>query len=147
MPHNPTPNSHQAARWLSLTEPASAPGVGAVTEADIRELVDSFYRVVRDDAVLGPIFDRHIKDWSLHLPRMYDFWSTVVLRTGRYAGRPIEAHAMIPDLTLAHFERWLSLWEATVTRVLAVYTPPAREAFIASAQRMAASMAGRLCPA
>ena len=90
---------------------------------------------------LGPIFDRHVKDWSLHLPKMYDFWSTVVLRTGRYAGRPIEAHERIPGLTAAHFQRWIALWTRTVQRVVPI---SAQDLFIVSAQRMARSMSDRL---
>jgi hemoglobin len=84
----------------------------------IRTLVDTFYEGVRDDPMLGPIFARHVADWSLHLPKMYDFWSTVVLRTGRYAGRPLDAHQRLPGLTAAHFARWLDLWRHTVARVV-----------------------------
>jgi hemoglobin len=72
---------------------------------------------------------------------MYDFWSAVVLRTARYAGRPFEAHAGLPELSPAHFERWLALWEATVERVI---PPAARAGFTVAAGRMAASMTSRL---
>lgn len=137
------------ARALPLTEPGGSGGAdvaagAAVSEADIRALVDSFYDAVRRDDLLGPVFARHVKDWSLHLPKMHDFWSTVVRRTGRYAGRPFEAHQPIPGLTPAHFDRWLMLWEATVSRVLASSGVAAREAFIVAARRMAASMSVRL---
>lgn len=112
-----------------------------ISEAQIRTLVDTFYQSIRSDDLLGPIFDRHVKDWLLHLPKMYDFWSTVVLRTGRYAGRPIEVHERIPGLTAPHFQRWLALWTRTVQSVMPA---PAQEMFIASAQRMAQSMSDRL---
>lgn len=138
--------SHEESRRpptpLPLTEPlAGSRTAEHVAEPDIRALVDSFYEMVRVDDLLGPIFARHVADWSLHLPKMHDFWSTVVLRTGRYAGRPIEAHERLPGLTHAHFDRWLSLWERTVVLVIA---PQARAAFIVAARRMAASMSARL---
>lgn len=107
----------------------------------IRTLVDTFYDGVRHDAMLGPIFARHVADWSLHLSKMYDFWSTAVLRTGRYAGRPLETHQRLPELSAAHFARWLDLWRHAVARVV---PETARDAFLLPAQRMAASMTSAL---
>ena len=124
-----------------LTESLARVAGSSVSEATIAELVDRFYTVIRNDAVLGPIFMEHVRDWDAHLPKMRAFWSTVVLRTGTYAGRPVEAHERIPGLTHEHFERWLALWEATVNNVV---EPDAREAFVLAAKRMAATMAGRV---
>lgn len=127
---------------LPLTEPlAGSCAAEHVTELDVRALVESFYETVRVDDLLGPIFARHVADWSLHLPKMHDFWSTVALRTGRYAGRPIEAHERLPGLTQAHFDRWLALWEQAVGRVIA---PQGRMVFLVAARRMAAAMSARL---
>ena len=78
-------------------------------EAVLRELVHCFYDKVRRDAVLGPIFDRHILNWEPHLERMVAFWSSVALMTGRYHGRPVAAHTPLP-LRASDFERWLSLF-------------------------------------
>jgi hemoglobin len=130
------------ARALPLTEAPRAAAAHAVSEADIRGLVDSFYVAVRRDDVLGPVFAGHVADWSLHLPKMYDFWSTVILRTGRYAGRPFEVHRAIPGLSPAHFERWLALWETTVARAFS--REETRAAFVVAAHRMGASMVARL---
>lgn len=128
-------------RELPLSEARGAAGELGVDEGTIRRLVDSFYAVVRDDDLLGPIFARHVKDWSAHLPKMYDFWSTVVLRTGRYAGRPVEAHERIPGIGAAHFTRWLELWGRTVSEVVPA---GARGAFTVSADRMARAMLAQL---
>ncbi len=129
-------------RPLPLTERAlTSPRAEVVSEADIRRLVDAFYDTVRDDDLIGPIFERRVANWSHHLPKMYDFWSTVVLHSARYSGRPIEVHRVIAGLSPAHFERWLSLWEATVARVI---DRPARDAFVQAARRMASSMSTRL---
>ena len=51
------------------------------TEADVRLLVDEFYDAIRGDALLNPIFTEIAQvDWSSHLPKMYAFWSGLILR-------------------------------------------------------------------
>lgn len=103
-------------------------------------LVDSFYRRVRADEVLGPVFDRAIAEaeWPAHLQRMTAFWSSVMLASGRYHGDPMRAHlkhrnAIAPDM----FARWLALWEETARERLA---PEAAAAVIAKAHRIAESL-------
>ena len=83
------------------------------TEADIARLVHTFYAAVRDDDTLGPIFDAHIEDWDHHLARMVDFWSSVLLRTGRYAGTPMPKHIALPGLSGELFRHWLQLFHQT----------------------------------
>ncbi len=90
---------------------------GAADEGDIRRLVMVFYDEARRDVLLGPIFDEVFGDWDAHYDTMCDFWSSAVLRTGRYSGRPASAHFGL-GLTEAHFERWLSLWERVARREL-----------------------------
>lgn len=65
-------------------------------QAILREMVLRFQGRVRADAVLGPIFEALIADWSPHLERMVAFWSSVGLMTGRYHGAPVPAHATLP---------------------------------------------------
>lgn len=126
---------------LPLTEsPGAHPPNLSADELLIRRLVDSFYESIRADAVLGPIFAANVKDWSVHLPKMYDFWSSMVLRSGRYSGRPIQAHMKFDGLTPAMFVRWLALWRETVNTVVPPNPPSARASFINAAQRMAANM-------
>ena len=87
---------------LPLTRPLNRDVLEFIDEASIRALVDAFYERVRADETLGPIFARLITDWQSHMPKMYDFWTSAVLRTGRYSGRPIEAHQGLPGVELAH---------------------------------------------
>lgn len=134
------PDKTERTARLPLTEARRANAHG-VTEADIRALVDAFYAGVREDDLLGPVFERHVKDWSVHLPKMYAFWGTVILHTGRYSGRPLEVHQAIPELSPPLFERWLALWERTVA---ARFDPVTAEQFVIAARRMAASMMARL---
>ncbi|MBS0244478.1 MAG: group III truncated hemoglobin [Proteobacteria bacterium] len=115
-----------------------APGIEAgVTEAMIRDLVHRFYAKVRQDELLGPIFNRAIPDWDAHLDKLCGFWSSVTLMTGRYKGTPMQAHATLPGITGEHFDHWLALFRDTAT---AVCPPEAAALFIDRSRRIAQSL-------
>ena len=100
-----------------MTHP-KAPGFSlGITGSMIRGLVDAFYARVRADAVLGPIFEAKIHDWEEHLAKLTDFWSSIVLMSGRYKGRPMPVHAAIPEISDEHFVRWLKLFGDTAGEV------------------------------
>lgn len=81
---------------------------------EIKALVDSFYTKVREDELLGGIFQEVIQDkWPEHLQKMYRFWQTVLLKEHTYYGSPFPPHAKLP-VTKAHFDRWLKLFRETV---------------------------------
>ena len=85
-----------------------------LTEADVTLLVNSFYAKVRVDPVLGDIFNSIIKDnWPVHLKRMIDFWSTVLLYTRIYKDDPMPKHLPMP-INKEHFDRWLALFDETI---------------------------------
>lgn len=106
-----------------------------VDELMIDRLVRHFYAAVRRDADLGPIFEARIKDWEPHLTRMIDFWSSVMLRTGRYHGQPMPMHAPLP-VDASHFDRWLALFESSARQVC----DAGADLFIARAHRIAQSL-------
>jgi hemoglobin len=91
----------------------------ALDEALIRAVVHAFYDDVRRDPLLGPVFDARIapEEWPHHLAKLCDFWSATLLRTGRYAGRPLPPHLTLPGLGEEHFRRWLQLFRDTVQRL------------------------------
>ncbi|MHB1198979.1 MAG: group III truncated hemoglobin [Polaromonas sp.] len=70
------------------------PSADLCTEEEVSQLVHTFYDNVRNDAVLGPIFERNVKDWSAHLPKMVDFWSLALRGTARFHGTPMPKHAV-----------------------------------------------------
>jgi hemoglobin len=117
-------------------------------EAQLRELVHRFYKKVRDDGTLGPIFADRISDWDPHMARMVDFWSSVALMTGRYHGAPLPAHTGLP-VTRAHFDHWLMLFRETAREVC---TPQGADHVISRAERIARSLhmavqnAQAICP-
>jgi hemoglobin len=84
-------------------------------EALIRRVVYRFYAVAREDEVIGPVFRRVISDerWQAHLEHIVTFWSSMLLGTGTYGGRPMPKHMAIPELDDRHFQRWLALFRQT----------------------------------
>ena len=72
------------------------PSADLCTGEEVSQLVHTFYENVRNGAVLGPIFERHVKDWSAHLPKMVDFWSAAHCGTARFHGAPMPKHAVLP---------------------------------------------------
>jgi hemoglobin len=104
-----------------------------ITEPEISTLVDAFYAKVRKDPEIGPIFNAIVDDWPHHLALLKDFWSTVLLTTGRYKGDPMMKHLQL-SLDPPHFERWLALFAETAKEVL----PPDHAAtIIDKSQRIA----------
>ncbi len=85
-----------------------------LTLDDIKLLVNSFYDKVRDDQLIGPVFNERIQDrWPEHLAKMYTFWQTVLLGEHTYYGSPFPPHAQLP-VEHHHFQRWLSLFSDTL---------------------------------
>ena len=78
-------------------------------------VVSAFYARARRDEVIGPVFERVIPAdrWPEHIQTITDFWSSMLLGTRRYVGRPMPKHLAIPELNDAHFQRWLTLFRAT----------------------------------
>lgn len=84
------------------------------TLEDIKILVDNFYQLIREDKLLGPIFNPILKDrWGPHLEKMYRFWQTVLLQEHTYYGSPFPPHAKLP-VTQLHFDTWLKLWYGVI---------------------------------
>ncbi|MDB5241965.1 MAG: sec-independent protein translocase TatC, partial [Spirosoma sp.] len=60
---------------------------------DVEELVGQFYGKIRQDVMLGPVFDVVAQvDWEHHIPRLVGFWSTVLLGSDQYRGNPVLPH-------------------------------------------------------
>lgn len=108
-------NPTRTANAVPVPPPACAAASGAISEDDIVALVHRFYANVREDAVLGPIFTRHVDDWDAHLALLVDFWSALLRGTRRFRGAPVTRHNALPGLDAALFERWLALFDATTT--------------------------------
>jgi hemoglobin len=85
---------------------------------DIELLVDTFYNKIQKDAYIGPYFTDVAKvDWSKHLPKMYEFWASILLGEGSYRGHPMSKHLGVDrrrEIHRPHFEHWMLMWRDTV---------------------------------
>jgi hemoglobin len=108
-------------------------------DEDLLGLLTDFYARVERDELLAPYFAA--VDMAEHMPRIADFWSTMIFHTGRYSGNAFRPHLAMPGLTAAHFARWLETLEATVDAHAA---GPAAEHMKALGHRIAFNMQMRL---
>jgi len=108
-------------------------------DADLHPLLVSFYAAVADDALLAPYFAS--LDMREHLPRIVDFWSTLLFQTRRYSGNAFRPHLEMPGLSAERCAHWLATLEATLD---ASYAGPIVEQMKALAHRIAYSMQLRL---
>jgi hemoglobin len=85
--------------------------------ADVDLLVRRFYQAVIPDPVLGPIFHGFGVDWSVHIPKLVDFWANRLLGIEGYVGNAVAAHQPVLDrfpFGARELDRWLELWRETV---------------------------------
>jgi hemoglobin len=117
---------------------SSADKLDHISEDGLCRLVDAFYVKVRADPELGPIFARAIPgDWQPHLTKMYAFWSSVMLSTGRYKGNPVVKHLVIPGMKFELFARWLALFDQTCREM---FDDGVSDTLRAKAERIAESL-------
>ncbi len=91
---------------------ASKPDISS--REDIILMVNTFYEHVQKDAELDHVFNGVAKiDWETHLPKMYDFWESIIFKNAVYKGNPMRLHKQlhgIQHLTPSMFETWLGLF-------------------------------------
>ena len=113
--------------------------LGELRDEDLLGVLTDFYARVERDELLAPYFA--VVDMTEHMPRIVDFWSTLIFQTGRYDGNAFRPHLAMMGLTSAHFGRWLETLEATVDAHAA---GPAADHMKALGHRIAFSMQMRL---
>jgi hemoglobin len=112
--------------------------IGSISECGIGLLVDRFYAKVRVDPVLGPVFERVLRGkWGPHLETMRNFWSSVMLTSGRYKGAPVPAHLRVKGIEPQMFDRWLRLFGETCDEL---FENEVAEVFRTKAARIAESL-------
>ena len=120
-------------------EPRRAHPETDLRDEDLHDLLVDFYDRVAADELLAPYFA--VVDMRAHMPRIVDFWSTLLFHTGRYSGNAFRPHLEMPGLTAEHFAHWLAVLESTVDDRVA---GPGAEYMKALAHRIAYSMQLRL---
>lgn len=85
---------------------------------DIELLINQFYSRVRQDDVLGIIFNEVVQmDWPHHIPLIVDFWETILLDADKYHQNAMTPHFAINQvypLQKQHFDRWVQLFIETL---------------------------------
>lgn len=75
----------------------------------LQNLLHHFYSVVRQHALLGPIFNQQIEDWPSHLEKIGSFWARLTGGPSAYSGQMPMKHLNL-GIEPRHFSAWLQLW-------------------------------------
>lgn len=109
-----------------------------LNRASIATLVHDFYADIRRDSMLQPVFDGAIgAHWEPHLARMVDFWCSVMLSSGDFKGNVFGKHMQLQGIEMAHFRRWLGLFETHARRL---FDAEVADKFMLAARRISASL-------
>ncbi len=85
---------------------------------DVIKFVNTFYKKVETDPIIGYIFTDIAKvNWQYHLPKMYDFWESILFGKALFKGNPMEVHFKLnqkQSLGLEEFNRWKELFFETI---------------------------------
>lgn len=90
---------------------------------DVALMVNSFYDKVRKNERLGFLFDETAQvDWDTHLPKMYDFWESVLFDKAIFSGNPMAKHQWLHSLQkleAADFDLWLEIFKTNIDQLFA----------------------------
>jgi hemoglobin len=115
------------------------------SRSEIHDLVVRFYREIVFDELLGPVFaDVAEVDWSIHIPKLIDFWCRVLLGEPGYDGYILHAHQEVHEIEAFQpelFDRWYRLFVESVDEG---WQGPFAEAAKVHAARMAGVLSRRL---
>ncbi len=85
---------------------------------DIELIVNTFYEKVRNNTILGYIFNDVANiNWEAHLPKMYSFWASILLGEHSFSGNPMQKHIALSKITAMtdkEFSEWLHLFIQTI---------------------------------
>lgn len=118
------------------------------TADDLRQVVASFYAIVRQDDFIGPIFNSFIpaEHWPAHIEKITGFWRFRLFEEETYEGRPLVNHLEVDKhtgygLTRQHFDHWVRLWSENLDRQ---FSGPVVMQAKSIAENMAFHMGGRV---
>ncbi|MBL7766484.1 MAG: group III truncated hemoglobin [Chitinophagaceae bacterium] len=88
------------------------------TRADIEQVIRIFYEKLLADERIAYLFTEIAKiDLSTHLPRLCDFWESIIFDKNDYAKNVMTLHTHLHQqspLTAEHFKIWLHYFFETV---------------------------------
>jgi hemoglobin len=88
------------------------------SRADLEYLLQQFYQKAFADPLIGFFFTEVVPlDLETHIPRIADFWESVIFNTRGYRKNVMEVHQHISDLSpikKEHLDQWVKIFTATV---------------------------------
>lgn len=88
---------------------------------DVKLLVSTFYSKIRQDSLLGTIFNSMIAEgeWETHLEKLTDFWETNLFGIPKFKGAPTQKHIKTDShfnhiIDKKYFDQWLNLWTSSI---------------------------------
>lgn len=113
--------------------------------SDVEQLVDAFYALALDDPVIGHYFTEIAQiNLEEHLPKMYRFWSALILGAPAYQGNAFLPHALLNEklpFEARHFDRWLALFFGVIDDR---FEGPKAELAKKRARHIATALSGKL---
>jgi hemoglobin len=92
---------------------------------DILNVLHAFYSEVQKDPVIGIFFTEIIRvDWEQHIPKIADFWESLLFGTQNYSGNVMEKHLHLNALKAIQandLDIWFSYWERTIRKMYLGY--------------------------
>ena len=119
-----------------MTRPILTPRFPATPE-QINAQVHAFYARVREDTMLGSVFNKHVHEWHAHEEKIAAFWRNAILFERSYDGNPQRVHSERPDVKPEMFAHWLDLFEEVAHGTL---PPETATPWVALARRIRAGM-------
>jgi hemoglobin len=104
---------------------------------DLFKLINSFYAVAKEDALIGHFFSEVIPlDWNHHIPKIVDFWEHILFNTGKYRDNVMQKHIDLDKLSRveeSHFNQWQKIWNNTLNDL---FEGPNKDELIKRAEMM-----------
>jgi hemoglobin len=88
-----------------------APKTDIRNRDDLVHLLVAFYKRLLEDPAISYIFTEVVAlDFEHHIPRIADFWESILFQTAGYDGNPMRVHIALHEktpLTAGLFEIWV----------------------------------------
>ena len=88
------------------------------SRADIERLVTAFYARLMKNRDIGHFFTQVVElDLAKHIPRIVDFWESILFQSGGYDGDPMAVHINLnkrSPMEAGHFGEWVLQFCTTV---------------------------------
>jgi hemoglobin len=64
-----------------------------ITNDSVQKMVDTFYNSLRQNSILGPVFERALpSSWDAHIALITEFWSIILLGSHSFQGNILAKH-------------------------------------------------------